>query len=430
MKFKPVVAQLKAGVTAQNITRSVTPPVYRPQPVAKVLQTKNASRGQQASQTRRQPAAPPAYRPQAQRRPVVPLADQAAAKKNQPNAISQQRRSPTPPPVYRPEQKRIAQPKTAAVGPAHKLPTAPTPYRPQPAPRVLQTKISSTQHAHQKPGIEFLSGGQVHGRGKPAVQMKRANVIQRMEQLFGKKEGEDIFDLLGENFEKNQQESEATGVQPLYGDPDLVRIYRTEIQTNPSYKTMEPEVRKSPLTMIWVPDARFGPSSSRAAYDGEKHTIEVAESLKGNTDKIVSFIEFELLNAKSKPVLLAIGEEFGKDKQRHVLDYTGIPMFNPADRRPINEQLATAKMVVAMEREEYANVIRLEKALQVVGKHSMFYDHLQGGVQARWSCFANYLRDQCASGHYLNLDPQIQQSTWNGWRFVTDAEKIAKDPLA
>src|SRR5215510_3605899 len=72
-QFKAVVAQLKTGVSVQSIKRPVAPPVYRPQPVPKVLQTKSSL--------------PP-----------------------RPHSVPQQ---PIAPPVYRPEQKRITQLKTA-----------------------------------------------------------------------------------------------------------------------------------------------------------------------------------------------------------------------------------------------------------------------------------------------------------------------------
>lgn len=40
---KPVVAQLKTGVSAQSVKRPVVPPVYRPQPTPKVMQRKLAN---------------------------------------------------------------------------------------------------------------------------------------------------------------------------------------------------------------------------------------------------------------------------------------------------------------------------------------------------------------------------------------------------
>ena len=51
-EFKPVVAQLKSTGPAPGSKRPVAPPVYRPQPTPKVLQTKTA------------PVAPPVYRPE------------------------------------------------------------------------------------------------------------------------------------------------------------------------------------------------------------------------------------------------------------------------------------------------------------------------------------------------------------------------------
>jgi hypothetical protein len=40
---KPVVAQLKTGVSAQSVKRPVAPPVYRPQPLPKLMQRKMAT---------------------------------------------------------------------------------------------------------------------------------------------------------------------------------------------------------------------------------------------------------------------------------------------------------------------------------------------------------------------------------------------------
>jgi hypothetical protein len=79
-------------------SRPVAPPVYRPQPVPKVLQAKSSSKGDQAG---RKSVAPPVYRPEAKK--IV-----------QPKAVSPQRKSPAGPPVYRPNQKEIAQLQTAA----------------------------------------------------------------------------------------------------------------------------------------------------------------------------------------------------------------------------------------------------------------------------------------------------------------------------
>jgi hypothetical protein len=100
---KPVVAQLKTAVSALSIKRPVAPPVYRPQQVPKVLQTKSSlAQSPHAGQAPRQPAAPPVYHPEAK-------------KLSQPNA----------PQAHRPEQKRIAQPKMATAAPVPTRPNAP-----------------------------------------------------------------------------------------------------------------------------------------------------------------------------------------------------------------------------------------------------------------------------------------------------------------
>lgn len=43
MPTRPVVAQLKTGVSAQSVKQPVAPPVYRPQPTPKVMQRKMAN---------------------------------------------------------------------------------------------------------------------------------------------------------------------------------------------------------------------------------------------------------------------------------------------------------------------------------------------------------------------------------------------------
>jgi hypothetical protein len=94
-QHKPVVAQLKTGVSTQSVKRPAAPPPYRPQQAPKVLQTKSSSsQWPQAGQASRQPAAPLAYRPEP---------------KNliQPKAISQERMSPIAPPVYRSQPQQV-----------------------------------------------------------------------------------------------------------------------------------------------------------------------------------------------------------------------------------------------------------------------------------------------------------------------------------
>lgn len=103
------------------------PPVYRPQPAPKVLQTK-------------------------------------AACCQPPRAGAQTPRTPVAPPVYRPEPKKIVQPKMAA---ATRTPReAPPVYKPQPTPKVLQTK----EPAGQRP---LVGRRTAFGRQPCAVQAKR-----------------------------------------------------------------------------------------------------------------------------------------------------------------------------------------------------------------------------------------------------------------
>lgn len=64
LQFKPIVAQLKTPVFAQSSKSPVAPPVYRPQPTPKVLQTKRSAVQTQVARPLRTPVAPPVYRPQ------------------------------------------------------------------------------------------------------------------------------------------------------------------------------------------------------------------------------------------------------------------------------------------------------------------------------------------------------------------------------
>ena len=94
-QFKPAVAQLKAPpIAAPGTKRPVAPPVYRPQPVPKVLQTKSAgpqSRNPVPAPSRPVVVAPPVYRPEVKK--VV-----------QPKAIVQSRKPAATPPVYHSKQ--------------------------------------------------------------------------------------------------------------------------------------------------------------------------------------------------------------------------------------------------------------------------------------------------------------------------------------
>lgn len=101
-QLKPLVAQLKTGVSAQSGKQPVAPPVYHPQQTPRVLQTKS-SQSRQAGQVSHHPMAPPVYRPEAKK--IV-----------QPKNISQPGKLFTAPPVYRPEQINIL-PKMVSASP-------------------------------------------------------------------------------------------------------------------------------------------------------------------------------------------------------------------------------------------------------------------------------------------------------------------------
>jgi hypothetical protein len=111
-EFTMAVAQLKKTASAPRDKRPVAPPVYRPQQLPKVLQTKQA----------------------------VPRDDRA------PRAATV---AVNAPPVFRPPATtKTVQPEVASCALNRKPLVALPVYRPQAVPRVLQTKSSSGQSAH------------------------------------------------------------------------------------------------------------------------------------------------------------------------------------------------------------------------------------------------------------------------------------------
>lgn len=144
-QVNPAAAQLKTAVSAQGVRRPVAPPVYRPQQVPKVLQTKSSpARNPQAGQVPRQPVAPTVNRPQAKPASV--------------------------------------QVKTAGSPQIKSHPTAPPAYRPQPVAKVLQTKGAVTQGPREPAqrrsvGIVQRTLARVTGAGPmPATNMPGAVV--------------------------------------------------------------------------------------------------------------------------------------------------------------------------------------------------------------------------------------------------------------
>lgn len=158
------------------------PPVYRPQPIPKVLQARMGSHhsAKQLNRASGGPGAPEVYRSQATpvsvqprmpngamiRKPPVQLPDYRPQRA--PNALQtksslaqapgagQVPRRPIAPPIYRPEAKKIIQPK--AISQLRKLPTAPPVYRPEQR-RVAQPKMASATPAHTPPNGPDLRTG-------------------------------------------------------------------------------------------------------------------------------------------------------------------------------------------------------------------------------------------------------------------------------
>lgn len=137
-----------------------------------------------ANQSRRAPVAPPVYRPQ-----PVPRVLQTKMASNQQTQPGQSPRQPIAPPVYRPEPKKIVQPKMASAAQARKPPTAPPVYRPNSEPKVLQAKASQrsaasvAQYNPTKAQGQKLPGQALQQRATtprfPVQTKVQPNVVQR-----------------------------------------------------------------------------------------------------------------------------------------------------------------------------------------------------------------------------------------------------------
>lgn len=112
--LKPGVAQLKSVSSTTAAMRPVAPPVYRPQPVPKVLQAKMNVAYQPSASSPRAPVAPAVYRPL----PTPKALQTKMAVAPQPRKDNSPRR-PVAPPVYNPKvtttgkSKPVVQPKSA-----------------------------------------------------------------------------------------------------------------------------------------------------------------------------------------------------------------------------------------------------------------------------------------------------------------------------
>ena len=159
--LKPGVAQPKIAPHAPAQRKPAAPPVYRPQPVPKVLQTKAAvNRQPQAAPSRQTPVAPPVYRPQ-----PAPAVMQAKmiAQRQQPQQPTQ---PPKAPPVYRPQQAaKAVQPKAGIVRPPSPVQSQARPLaspahgrkvvqaRPQPKPAAAKVQTPARPNNHSPQGV-------------------------------------------------------------------------------------------------------------------------------------------------------------------------------------------------------------------------------------------------------------------------------------
>lgn len=116
------VAQPKIATPATTARQPVAPPVYRPQPVPRVLQKKSALSQSQTAPLTRQPAAPPVYRPQ----PVPKVLQQKSAV-NRPATTAPSTPRPNVPPISRTPSKKVAQPQAKVTPQRPRLPRVPLP---------------------------------------------------------------------------------------------------------------------------------------------------------------------------------------------------------------------------------------------------------------------------------------------------------------
>jgi len=131
-QFKPAVAQTKSAVSAQGFKRPVPPPVYKAHNVQ--LQVNPLG-------MKRSPTAPPVYRPNA----AQPKMAQARPSAIQPKLNAARLAAPA---VYRPQSSSPqAQLKAGNTAQMKTKPVARPAYRPQPIPKVLQTKQASAAAA-------------------------------------------------------------------------------------------------------------------------------------------------------------------------------------------------------------------------------------------------------------------------------------------
>lgn len=176
--FSGGARQKTATAALQMKKQPFAPPVYRPE-AKRILQPKMDA----ASPSPKSPQAPPAYRPQS-----TPKVLQAKGSPAQSTHAGQAPRRPVAPPVYRPEQKRVAQAKMApAATPTYMPPQAPPVYRPlakqvnapsgQPA--QMKSKAVAPAASHPPPARQTVQAKAAARPSRPSPHAQMCGVIQR-----------------------------------------------------------------------------------------------------------------------------------------------------------------------------------------------------------------------------------------------------------
>src|SRR5205085_3533932 len=193
-QFKLNVAQSTNAMSPQSVRRPVAPPayrpqlkqnaaqlktfaqkhptrqpIYRPQPLPKVLQKTEANTEHlPINRPEQKVVAPPAYRSQS-----VPKVLQTKTAQVRPPVV-QAKLAAAPGPNRSGNQSCAVQPRLKSEAGAKKSPVAPPVYRPQQAPKVLQTKSASKKTPSAS-----------HGRRHALAPSIHHQTIQRMERIPG-----------------------------------------------------------------------------------------------------------------------------------------------------------------------------------------------------------------------------------------------------
>jgi hypothetical protein len=161
--FKESVSvNLHPAVQTKRTNANLT--VFRPQILPGVMHEKTSSHGQRIGRPSRTPIAPPVYSPQ-------PIARTVQCKLGSQQGLpeKQVQRGGLTARAYRPESKKIVAPRVALMVAATRTVQTPPRYRPQPTPKVLQTKSAQIKkHGPCNSGAPGPRQIQIH-QGKQAL---------------------------------------------------------------------------------------------------------------------------------------------------------------------------------------------------------------------------------------------------------------------